>query len=271
MIYFKRLILSVCILLCPYFALSAQKINVFAAISLKEALEDIAVNYELKTSNKLTLVLASSSKLARQIEQDAPADIFICANTNWMNYLNDKNLIDKDSELILLNNSLVLIAPLDPNIINTDIPNEDKNNVNHQLINLENNWGDMPKWNALLNGGRLAVGDPNYVPAGMYAKTTLQALNIWQDLKSTLAPASNVRAALMLVESGEAALGIVYGSDIIASKKIKVIGLFDQKLYGAINYPLAIITGHETPAVRDFYDYLQSDDARTIFIKYGFK
>lgn len=232
-------------------AAAAEKITVFAAASLTNALQDIAEHYQQGKSVRIVSSFASSSTLARQIEQGAPADLFISADQQWMDYAIDKQQMVKESRYTLLGNDLVLIAAKEskPDRI-TITPQTD--------------------WRRLLAGGRLAVGDPDHVPAGIYAKEALQNLKAWPLLAPTLARANNVRSAMALVERQEAPLGIVYGSDAIASNKVQVIGVFPASSHKPVEYPMAIVNGHDTPTVSAFYTYLKSPQVAAIFQRYGF-
>ncbi|VTP60984.1 Molybdate-binding periplasmic protein precursor [Serratia rubidaea] len=188
-------------------ASAADKITVFAAASLTNALQEIATQYQQGKDVQVVSSFASSSTLARQIEQGAPADLFISADQQWMDYAIDKQQMVKDSRYTLLDNDLVLIAAKDSKL--------DKVAITPQT-----------DWQQLLNGERLAVGDPDHVPAGIYAKEALQNLKAWSQLAPKLARANNVRSAMALVERQETPLGIVYGSDALASDKVKVVGVF---------------------------------------------
>ncbi|MDX7989938.1 molybdate ABC transporter substrate-binding protein [Xenorhabdus littoralis] len=228
-----------------------DKVTVFAAASLTNALDDIAAQYKKEKQRNIVASYASSSKLARQIEQGAPADIFISADQQWMNYVADKQLIAENTRHTLLGNQLVLIAPQESQLDKVDINRE-------------------TKWKSLLAGGRLAVGDPDHVPVGIYAKESLQNLNAWDTVSPLMARANNVRSGMALVERAEVPLGIVYGSDAVASNKVKVVGVFPPESHKPVEYPVAIIKGHEKQAVRDFYDYLKTPEAAAIFKRYGF-
>ncbi|MBE8595599.1 molybdate ABC transporter substrate-binding protein [Xenorhabdus sp. BG5] len=230
---------------------AADKVTVFAAASLTNALDDIAVQYKKEKRGDIVASYASSSTLARQIAQGAPADIFISADQQWMNYATDKQLIAENTRHTLLGNQLVLIAPKE-------------SQLNQVEINQET------KWQSLLAGGRLAVGDPDHVPVGIYAKESLQYLNVWDTVNPLMARTNNVRSGMALVERAEAPLGIVYGSDAVASKKVKVVGVFPPESHKPVEYPIAIVKGHEKQAVRDFYDYLKTPEAAVIFKRYGF-
>ncbi|PHM36032.1 molybdate ABC transporter substrate-binding protein [Xenorhabdus innexi] len=230
---------------------AAEKVTVFAAASLTNALNDIAEQYKKDNRGEIVASYASSSTLARQIEQGAPADLFVSADQQWMNYLSGKKLIIKNSRHTLLGNQLVLIAPKESKLNKVDINRE-------------------TKWHSLLAGGRLAVGDPDHVPVGIYAKESLQYLGSWDSVEPLLARTNNVRSGMVLVEREEVPLGIVYGSDAVASKKVKVVGIFPQESHKPVEYPIAIIKGHENQAVRDFYDYLKTPEAVEVFTRYGF-
>ncbi|AHG21650.1 molybdate transporter [Chania multitudinisentens RB-25] len=232
-------------------ASAAEKITVFAAASLTNALQDIATQYQKGQDVQIVSSFASSSTLARQIEQGAPADLFISADQQWMDYAIDKQQMVNDTRYTLLGNELVLIT--------AKSAKQDKIDISKTT-----------DWAKLLNGGRLAVGDPDHVPAGLYAKEALQNLGAWAALEAKLAPANNVRSAMALVEREEAPLGIVYGSDAIASDKVKVIGIFPADSHKPVEYPMAIVKDHQTPAVTAFYNYLQGPEAAAIFQHYGF-
>ncbi|WP_194205495.1 molybdate ABC transporter substrate-binding protein [Superficieibacter sp. 1612_C1] len=227
------------------------KITVFAAASLTNAMQDIAKEYKKEKNVEVVSSFASSSTLARQIEAGAPADLFISADQKWMDYAVDKKAIDTSSRETLLGNSLVAVAPKASKL--------DKITIDAKT-----------DWTRLLDGGRLAVGDPDHVPAGIYAKEALQKLGAWETLSPKLAPAEDVRGALALVERNEAPLGIVYGSDAVASKGVKVVGTFPEDSHKKVEYPLAIIDGHKNATVSAFYDYLKGPQASAIFKRYGF-
>ena len=214
-------------------------------------MQDIAQAYKKERHVEVVSSFASSSTLARQIEAGAPADLFISADQKWMDYAVDKKSIDTATRTTLLGNSLVVVAP----------KASDRGDI---TIN------DKTDWASLLQGGRLAVGDPDHVPAGIYAKEALQKLGAWETLSPKLAPAEDVRGALALVERNEAPLGIVYGSDAVASKGVKVVGTFPEDSHKKVEYPLAIVDGHKNATVTAFYDYLKGPEASAIFKRYGF-
>jgi len=236
---------------CLVMQAAAEKITLFTAASLTNALQDIASQYQKDNDVQVMSSFAASSTLARQIVQGATADLFISAEQQWMDYAIDKRQIVKDTRCTLLGNELVLIASQDAK--------QKKVTPDQQT-----------DWSVLLKGGRLAVCDPDHVPAGIYAKEALQKLGLLRALEPKLARANNVRSAMALVERGESPLGIVYSSDAIASDKVKVVGRFPEGGYKPVEYPMAIVKDHRTPAVSVFYSYLTSPAAAAIFKHYGF-
>ncbi len=230
---------------------AADKVTVFAAASLTNALQDIAKNYQQDHKVEIVSSFASSSTLARQIEQGAPANMFISADQQWMDYVQNKQQIVNDTRYTLLGNELVLVAPKDSA---------------QQTFKIDK----QTNWTALLNGHKLAVGDPDHVPAGIYAKEALQNLGAWDTVSPVMARASDVRGALALVERQEAPLGIVYGSDAIASKGVKVVATFPEDSHKPVEYPMALIKDNATPATKAFYDYLKTPAASKVFKQYGF-
>ena len=228
----------------------AEPVNVFAAASLKTALDEINMAWKTASSQDAAGVYAASPALAKQIAEGAPADIFISADLAWMDDLEKRGLIKPDSRRNLLGNTLVLIAPADSALKVELKPGAD-------LL-------------ALLNGGRLAMGETKAVPAGRYAKTALRSLGLWDALSAHLAEQVNVRAALQLVARGESPLGIVYGSDASAETKVVVAGVFPETSHPPIIYPAALIATSKNPAALDYLAFLGSDVAATIFAKNGF-
>ncbi|HEX4160247.1 MAG TPA: molybdate ABC transporter substrate-binding protein [Rhizomicrobium sp.] len=242
--------LAVATLLFAPAAVAAGKITIYAAASLTNALQDVDAAYTQRAGVAVAESFASSSTLARQIEAGAPAQIFISADTKWMDYLVRKHLIA--TQVVLLGNALALIAPAEAA-------------VSAQGIDSGFDW---PKF--LGADGRLAVGDPDHVPAGIYAKEALQHLGAWKLIEPRLARAEDVRGALALVERGDAPLGIVYVTDARVSAKVKIVGVFPESTHAPIVYPAAIVKGADTPPVEDYYHFLRSPDAHTIFARYGF-
>jgi len=228
-----------------------KTLTVFAAASMKNALDDINAAYTAKTSVKITASYAASSTLARQIEQGAPADVFISADTDWMDYAIGKNIINAPTRVDLLGNTIVLIAPKDSKIENVDI----------------GPGFDLAK---LAGDGKIATGDVSSVPVGKYAKAALEKLGAWHAAEPKFAMADSVRAALTLVARGEAALGIVYLTDARIEPNVKVVGTFPADLHPAIIYPIAA-TSTAKPGTADYLAFLRSSTAKAIFEKYGFK
>jgi molybdate transport system substrate-binding protein len=233
-------------------AASAQnaKLVVFAAASLKDALDEINAAYRRDKGQETATSYAASSTLAKQIEAAAPADIFISADVDWMDYLAKKNLIKPDTRTNLLGNKLVLIASADSSAKLTIGPN-------------------FPLASALGNG-RLAIADPGGVPAGKYGKAALEALGVWSSVADKLAPAENVRATLLLVSRGEAPLGIVYRSDAAADKGVKVLDTFPANTHPPIIYPIAAVAASTNPGNVGYIAYLKSPAAAPVFEKHGF-
>lgn len=224
--------------------------NVFAAASLKNALDDVDGAWKAASGWDVTAVYAASPALARQIAEGAPADVFISADLDWMDDLEKRGLIKSETRRNLLGNTLVLIAPAG-SVVKFDI----EPGV------------DLLKF---LSGGRLAVGETKAVPAGRYAKAALQSLGIWEALSAHLAEQVNVRAALQLVARGEAPLGIVYGSDAKAEAGVKVVGVFPETMHPPIIYPVAVVATSKNPAVPDYVEFLTSEAASAIFARHGF-
>lgn len=223
---------------------------VFAAVSMKEALDDLAKFYTAQGGVKVVVAYAASSALARQIERGAPADVFISADLEWMDYLAARNLVRVESRVNLVSNRLVLIAPAGSKTVLAIVPK-------------------FPLF-AALGTGRLALADPASVPAGKYAQEALKALNVWDGISSRTARAENVRAALVLVARGEAPLGIVYATDAIAERRVRVVGEFPMHLHPPIVYPAAIIENSKADAAAPLLHYLHSPQARAVWRRHGF-
>jgi molybdate transport system substrate-binding protein len=228
-----------------------KSLTVFAAASMKNALDDVDAAYTAKTGVKVTASYAASSVLAKQIEQGAPADIFVSADTDWMDYAISKKNINVPSRVDLLGNSIVLIAPKDSKIDNVTIG---------QGFDLAKLAGD----------GKIATGDVKSVPVGKYAKSALEKLGSWTAAEPKFAMAESVRAALILVARGEAALGIVYSTDAKVEPGVKIVGTFPADSHPPIIYPVAATTTAKTEAA-DYLAFLRTAAAMTIFEKYGFK
>jgi molybdate transport system substrate-binding protein len=224
--------------------------TVFAAASMKNALDDVITAYGRNTGRKVVASYAASSALAKQIEEGAPADVFISADQEWMDYVAKKKLIAPKSRFNLLGNRLVLIAPKDSKIANVTI----------------GPGFDIAK---LAGDGRIAVGDVRAVPAGKYAKAALEKLGAWKAAEPKLASAENVRAALVLVARGEAPLGIVYETDAKIEPGVKIVGKFPENSHPPIVYPAAL-TVSAKPDAQKFHQFLLSGTALVFFERYGF-
>jgi molybdate transport system substrate-binding protein len=233
-------------------ALAQEKnLTVFAAASMKNALDDVNAAYTAKTGVKVAASYAASSTLAKQIEQGAPADVFVSADTDWMDYAISKKNINEPTRVNLLGNSIVLIAPKDSKIDNVTIA---------QGFDLAKLAGD----------GKIATGDVKSVPVGKYAQAALEKLGAWQAAAPKFAMAESVRAALALVARGEAVLGIVYSTDAKVEPGVKIVGTFPADSHPPIIYPVAATTTAK-PDATDYLAFLKSSAAKTIFEKYGFK
>jgi molybdate transport system substrate-binding protein len=232
----------------PAFA-AGKPVNVFAAASLKNALDEVGRAYGAKTGGEARLTYAASSAIARQIENGAPAEVYISADADWMDYLAGKKLIVAASRRDLLTNHLSLIAPAD----------------SRTALKIAR---AMPIAKAL-GGGRLAVAGPD-VPAGKYAKASLTYLGVWDSVLAHLAQAENVRGTLQFVARGEAPFGIVYDTDAKVEPKVRIVGLFPDASHPAIIYPAALVAGGRNPDAGTFLSFLSGPEAGAIFRKYGF-
>lgn len=228
-----------------------KTLTVFAAASMKNALDDIDAAYTARTGIKLTVSYGPSSGLAKQIEQGAPADVFISADTDWMDYAVSKKNINEATRMNLLGNTIVLIAPKDSKVENVNI----------------GPGFDLAK---LAGDGRIATGDVKSVPVGKYANAALEKLGSWQAAEPRFAMAESVRAALTLVARGEAALGIVYSTDARVEPGVKIVGTFPADSHPAIIYPVAATTTAK-PEAAGYLAFLRSTAAKNILEKYGFR
>jgi len=229
-------------------ASAAEKLMVYAASSMTNAVNELVSVFEHQHDVDVTTVYAGSSSLARQLVNGAPADIFISANNQWMDYLKNQEIVSSDNVTQLATNQLVVVAPIDSK------PEFEITSAKSWLNSLENS--------------RLAIGQPNAVPAGMYAKQSLENLKVWKAIQSKLAPTNNVRIALTLVERKEAALGIVYKTDALYSKKVKQLAVLPESSHQPIVYPMAILNQQESTKM--FATFVQSPQASNILKKYGF-
>lgn len=228
----------------------AANVTVFTAASLKEAMDEQARQFELSTGNKLTISYGASNTLAKQIEAGAPADLFISADLDWMDYLDQRHLLASNTRVTLLTNTLVLVAPASSATMLTIAPG-------FALAKA-------------LGSGKLAMANPDSVPAGKYGKRALETLGIWASVEKQVARAENVRAALALVSRGEAPFGIVYATDAMADKGVRVVDTFPSNTHTPILYPAALIATSQSPTARQFLDYLRAAPAGAVWEKYGF-
>ena len=227
-----------------------KTLTVFAAASMKNALDDVDVAYSKKTGVKVVVSYAASSALMKQIEQGAPADVFVSADLDWMDYGSKKKVIKDDTRVNLLGNKIVLIAPKD-------------SKVDHVAIA---HGFDLA---GLVGAGRVATGDVKSVPVGRYAKAALDKLGAWDAVAPKLALTENVRAALALVARGEAPFGIVYATDAKVEPHVKIVGVFPDDSHPPIIYPVAAAVTAK-PDAAGYIAFLRSQDAKTIFETYGF-
>jgi molybdate transport system substrate-binding protein len=225
-------------------------LTVFAAASLTDVLQAISTEYTKSTGTAVQYSFAASSALARQIESGATIDVFVSADQEWMDYLDQKHLIDRNTRRNIVANRLALVAPAESKVALKIKP---------QLALAE----------ALGPKGRLATGDPDSVPVGIYAKAALTSLGVWTQIEPRLVRAENVRAALAFVARGEVPLGIVYQTDARADRTVKIVDLFPESSHPPITYPAAALAG-ANPSARNFVQYLSSPQAKKIFASAGF-
>ena len=244
--------LLACVLLGAALAAPARAADVlvFAAASLREALDEHARRFEAATGHRVVVSYAATSALARQVEARAPAHVFISADQEWMRHLEQRNLVVAGSRIDLVGNRLVLIAPA----------------ASDGRLGIANGFPLA----AALGHGRLAIAHPDSVPAGKYARSALEALGVWPDVQRRVARADNVRGALALVARGEAPFGIVYASDARAEPRVRVVDVFPAATHAPIVYPAALIAGRTSPAAQPLLDYLRSAAARDVWQKRGF-
>jgi molybdate transport system substrate-binding protein len=223
---------------------------VFAAASLKNALDAVNAQWQKETGKKAVISYAASSALAKQIEQGAPAQMFVTADLDWMDYVARKNLIRPETRFNLLGNRIVLIAPKD----------------NAEPVTIAPGF-DLAK---ILGQGRLAIANVDSVPAGKYGKAALEKLGVWAGVSGKVAQAENVRAALLLVSRGEAPAGIVYQTDAAAEPNVKIIGTFPENTHPRIIYPVALTANASAPDAAAFLAYIRSSKAKPLFEAQGF-
>ena len=229
---------------------AAERVIVLAAASTAHVIDELIGQFEAGPGDSVVASYAGTAALARQIESGAPADIFLAANAVWMDHVEAQDLIEPGSRQVLAGNRLVFVtgagdmAPFEPSA----------------ALDLS----------VLLKGGRLAIGNPDHVPAGIYARQALEALGLWPDVRSQLAPAADVRAALALVARGEAPLGIVYATDAARTEGVHVAGTIPASLHEPIVYPVALVGGHASALATRFFEFLAGPEGRTAFARAGF-
>ena len=229
----------------------ADTITVFAAASLKEALDSVAGAFQRKSPDRVVISYAGSNVLARQIENGAPAALFISADTEWIDYVEKRRVTVPNSRRELLGNELVLIAPAASRVSLGLVPGV--------------------ALGTALQGKRLAIANPEAVPAGKYARLSLMALGAWSAIEKQLAPVDNVRAALLLVARGEAPLGVVYRTDALAEPRVRIVDTFPPRTHPPIVYPMVRVKRGDSPAAAAFAEYLVSPEALGQFERYGFR
>ena len=229
---------------------AADSVRVFAAASLKEAMDEQGMQFERATGNKMIVSYGASNALAKQIEAGAPAALFISADTDWIDYVEQKRLTVPGSRVDLLRNELVLIAPA------TSAPS----------LKIAPGFGLA----AAIGSGRIAMANPDAVPAGKYGKAALTALGVWDTVAPKVAAAENVRAALALVSRGEAPFGIVYRTDAMADKGVRIVDTFPAGTHPPIVYPLVMLKTAKAGAAQEFATWLAAPEARSTWERYGF-
>lgn len=226
-----------------------DKLRIYAASSMTNAVNELVNEFEKQHDVSTTTVFAGTSSLARQIEQGAPVDLFIAANTKWMDYLVKQKVIQGDAVTRVARNQLVVVAPIGQK----------------GTLDIK----DSQSWLNYLQGQRLAIGQTNAVPAGIYAKQSLEHLSVWPQLKRLIAPTNNVRIALALVERSEVPLGIVYKTDALMSSGVKVLATLPHTSHSPIVYPMAQL--NTKPQTDQFVQFIESDKAQQIMQSFGFE
>lgn len=230
----------------------AGPLVIYAAVSAINVIQDVVESYQRQRPVEIRTSFASSSTLAKQIDQGAPAHVILSANIRWMDFLEQKNRLVPQSRFNLFRNRLVIITP------------------NARPLSEPVRWSrdfDL----ASVFQGRFSMGDPNHVPAGIYAREGLEYFNWWAALQHRMVAARDVRTALIYVARGEVEMGIVYSTDaLIAQKGVRIAGLFPQKSHSPIVYPVALVSENEHPAGEEFIDFLKSSEAARIYERHGF-
>jgi molybdate transport system substrate-binding protein len=234
------------------FALAQSPVVVYAAASTKDALDQVAKRFNTESKIETRISYAASNALANQIANGAPASVYLSADEPWMDFVEQRSLIATGTRSPLLGNDLVLIAPSDSAVNNFSLVK------GARLADV-------------LGNNRLALANPDAVPAGKYARAALESLELWKSVETKLARAENVRAALTFVARGEAPLGVVYRTDALAEPKVKIVATFPSDSHPAIVYPVAIVKANDTPEARKFLSFLSSDAAKRVWTQYGFR
>ena len=248
---FRFSVLILAVLLCPAPSAWAANVLVFAAASTTNVLDDVNRHYAAAGKGRVLISFGSSGMMARQIENGAPADILVTADETWLTHLGRLGLVGKRHSKELARNRLVLIAP------------------KRSRLRLRIEYGFALA--EQLQDAPLAIADPGHAPAGRYAEAALITLGVWQAVKNRSARTNNVREALVLVERGEAAAGIVYATDAKISRKVRTIGAFSEATHPPISYHAAIITGRATAEVRRYFEFLHSKAMKAVFRRHGFR
>jgi molybdate transport system substrate-binding protein len=244
----KLLVTAACaLLLAGCGRKDVDRVTVFSAAGMTDAMTEIVASFD----GRADLSLAASSTLARQIERGAPAHVYVSASGEWMDYLEDRDLLVPRTRVRVAGGRLVLVAPASSGV----------------TLRVS---GEMDLAGAL-GGGRLATGDPDHVPVGRYARSALETLGLWEEVEPRLARSSTTRAALALVERGEAELGIVYRTDALASSKVRIVDTFPRDSHPPIVFWAAVVQGRDTPQARRFVDHLVSSQANEILSRLGYE
>lgn len=238
------------LVLLPVGLARCADLTVFAAASVKEALDQQVGIFEHATGRKVVVAYAGSNALARQIEAGAPADVFVSADVDLIDYLGARKLVRPGTRSDLLRNRLVLIAPA----------------TSSSSLRITPGFGLAEA----LRGGRLAMANPDSVPAGKYGRDALRALGVWASVESRVARAENVRAALLLVARAEAPFGIVYATDALAEPRVRVVDTFPEGTHAPIVYPVAILASSRSPYAQRFVGSLGSSAATAVWMRHGF-
>lgn len=250
---YLRVAVTACLIVLAPVARAAE-VLVFAAASTADALAEVNRAYAALAGQQVAASFASSGMLARQIENGAPADLFVSANAEWIDYLARNGQLEAGLKRRLMGNRLALVAPRDSAV----------------RLDITPGFALAGALDRGLGAGRLAIADPRHVPAGRYAKAALISLGVWAEIEARTAVGHSVRQALVLVERGEAPLGIVYATDAAASAKVRLVGAFPPDSHPSITYWAAVVAGRDRPAVTAYFRYLGSAAAAAVFRRHGF-